>query len=233
MKQFFNPKSSALIGATGRKNSVGRSLGLNLLNSQTKTYFVNPNKNRVLDRKCFDKITDIKEDIDLAIIAVPAKIVLKVAKQVAKKKVKGVIVISAGFAEIGEKKRQEKLKSIFKKANINFIGPNSLGVITPGVFNGSFAPYEPEKGEMAFLSQSGALIDSVIDQSLLNGYNFSHLVSYGNGADLEVSDFLEYLDQDKDTKSIAIYLESLKNGRQFIKTVKKINTPVVVLKGGK
>ncbi len=233
MNQFFNPKTSALIGASEKEGSVGRSLAMNLINSKTKTFFVNPNKKNVLNKKCYNRFFDIKEEIDLAIIAVPAKVVLKVAQDIVKKGAKGVIVISAGFLEVGEKKRQEDLKNIFNKANIRFIGPNSLGVISPGTFNGSFAPFEPKKGSIAFLSQSGALIDSVIDQSLLKSYNFSHLVSYGNGADLEVSDFLKYLDNDKNTKSIAIYLESLKDGRKFIKTVQEINTPVVVLKGGK
>jgi len=233
MKHFFKPKTCALIGATNKKASVGRALSLNLLNSQTRSYFINPNHNNILGKKCFNSFTEIKEEIDLVIVAVPAKVVLKVAKDISKKGTKGVIIISAGFAEVGEIEKQERLKNIFKKSNINFIGPNSLGVITPSIFNGSFAPFEPLKGEVAFISQSGALIDSVIDQSLLKGYGFSHLVSYGNGADLGAPDFLEYLDNDKNTKSIAIYLESLKNGRRFIKKAKKIKTPIVVLKGGK
>ncbi len=232
MKQFFNPKSVALIGATDRKKSVGRALSLNILKGSQKVYFVNPNKDKIFNKNCFNKFSDIKDKVDLAIIAVPAQIVIDIVKDIIKKGVGGVIIISAGFKEVGNNKRQNKLSEILAKSDIDFIGPNSLGVITPGVFNGSFAPDTPEKGSIAFLSQSGALVDSVIDQSFLKDYGFSHLVSYGNGADLNLCDFLDFLDGDKKTKSIAIYLESLKNGRKFIKKAQKIKTPIVVLKGG-
>jgi len=116
------------------------------------------------------------------------------------------------------------------------LGPNCLGVIRPAVkLNASFGPATPKPGQVAFVSQSGALIDSVIDKALLEGYGFSNLISYGNGADLDICDFLKYLENDKETKAIALYVESIKNGREFLKVAREVSRkkPIVVLKGGK
>ena len=237
-QKLFNPKTVAVIGATDRPGSVGRGLCKNLLEGKNKRkiYFVNPFKNKVFGIKTYPKITDIKERVDLAIIAVPAKIVPEVAKDCARKKVLGVIIISSGFAETGEqgKKLQNEVKKILK--DIFLVGPNCLGVINPFIkLNASFAPQTPQKGEIAFISQSGALIDSVIDKSLDENYGFSWIISYGNEAGITLTDFLEFVYQDKNTKTIALYLEGVKEGRKFYQTLRKITPkkPVVILKGGK
>ncbi len=238
LNRIFNPRAVAIIGATDRPCSVGRGLCKNLLEGKNKRkiYFVNPFKNKVFGMKTYPKITDIKERVDLAIIAVPAKIVPDVAKDCARKKVLGVIIISSGFAEIGKQgeKLQNEVKKILK--DIFLIGPNCLGVINPYIkLNASFAPQTPQKGEIAFISQSGALIDSIIDKSLYENYGFSWVISYGNEAGFTLTDFLEFAYQDKNTKTIALYLEGIKEGRKFYQTLKKITPkkPVVVLKGGK
>ena len=240
LKRIFNPKSVVIIGATDRPGSVGRGLCKNLLEGKKfrKIYFVNPFKEKVFGFKTYPKITDIKEEIDLAIIAVPAEIVPKVTKDCAKKKVGGVIIISAGFAEIGKKGKalQEKIVKILKEKNIPLIGPNCLGIIRPKIkLNATFAPATPKKGEIAFLSQSGALIDSLIDASLKMNLGFSLIVSYGNEAGLTLCDFLEFAKKDEETKVIALYIEGLKNGRKFFELTKEITKikPVLVLKGGK
>ena len=220
LKSFFNPKTIALIGATDRKDSVGLSLAKNL--SSKKVFYVNPNRKMVLGKPTYDVVP---LGVDLAIIAVPSKFVISVAKQCVERKVKNIIIISSGFAEVGNVKLQEELKGVL--LGNRFLGPNCMGIITSGM-NASFAKYNIKKGEVAFLSQSGALINAVIKD-----YGFSHLVSLGNAADLSIGDFLEYLDKDAKTKVISLYLEGLKDGQRFIEAVRKISKPVVVLKGGK
>ena len=235
MKYFFNPKSVALIGASDKKGSVGLGICRNLLEGEKrrKIFFVNPNKKRILSKKSYSKIGDIKEKIDLAVIAVPAKIVKGVVKDCAQKKVKRVVIISSGFAETGEWKRQKEIKDILKKSNIPLLGPNCLGVIKPSFnLNATFSPGTPKKGRVAFVSQSGALLDSIIDKSLSEDYGFSALVSLGNSADLGFSDFLEELEKDPQTKAIALYIEGLKEGKRFIETAQRIKKPIVALKGG-
>jgi len=224
MKAFFNPKTIALIGATQRKSSVGLALCQNLSNK--KVFFVNPNRKKLFGKKCFPSILDIKTDIDLAIIAVPQKVVLKVAREVTQKKVKAVIIISAGFAEIGNDKEQRELSNILKE--IRFLGPNCMGIINPyEKLNASFSKLSPEKGKVAFLSQSGALMNTIMD------YDFSSMVSFGNAQDVDVSDLIDYFAKHEKTKAIALYIEGLKNGSKFINACLKCKKPIVVLKGGK
>ncbi len=238
MEKIFDPKSVAVIGATDRPGSVGLGLCKNLLEGekQRKIYFVNPNKKEILENKAYDKITDIKGEVDLAIIAVPAEIVPQVAKETAEKKVGGVIIISAGFSETGKEgaMRERKVKDVLEKAGIPFLGPNCLGVLRPAKkLNASFAPASPQPGNIALISQSGALIDSIIDASLTENYGFSSIISLGNSAGLGLSDFLKWLDGDGETKNAAIYLEGVNDGRLLLKTLKSLSKPVVALKAGK
>lgn len=240
LKELFNPKSVALIGATDRKGSVGLGLSKNLLEGEKDVFFVNPNKEEVLERKSYSNIKQIEEEIDLVVIGVPSSAVLEVAKDCVEKQVSAAVVISAGFSESGKKgkKREKKLKQIFRKENIPFLGPNCLGIISPEFnLNASFAPFSPKGGNVGFISQSGALIDSVIEKSKDNNLGFSSLVSFGNQAGVSVSSLIEFLGEDKNTDVISLYLEGLKGGRgpEFIKKAKKAtkNKPILVLKGGK
>ncbi|MFP4022233.1 MAG: CoA-binding protein [Candidatus Paceibacterota bacterium] len=236
MKNFLNPKTIAVIGATNREGSVGRGLMENLLKGEKKIFPVNPRVEEVLGLKTFPEIGAIEEDVDLAIIAIPQKYVKKVVKDCAEKRVGGVIIISAGFGETGPegKKEEEEIKEILKEKNIPLMGPNCLGVIRPSSgLNASFAPDTPKAGGIAFISQSGALIDSVIDGSLYENYGFSFLLSPGNAAGLSLVDYINWANEDAETKVIALYIEGVKNGREFFEVVKNSNKPVIVIKGGK
>jgi len=226
MKQFFNPKTIALIGATNTPRSVGLALAKNLIKSKPRVFFVNPHKRRLFNKKSYPNINSIREKIDLAVIAVPAKYVVSVARDCARKQVKGVVVISAGFAEAGNRDLQDRLVNVLGK--IPLIGPNCVGIMRAGVFNASFAT-DPKKGGIAFISQSGGLIDSMA----LKGGKFSSLISIGNEAGMDICDWLKILDRDKATKVICLYIEGLKNGRKFIQACKDVSKPVIVLKGGK
>ena len=240
LKKIFNPKNIAVIGASSEIKSVGWGLMKNLLESKKKRkiFAINPNRKQVLGIKCLPSVKSVKGPVDLALIAVPASIVLRVTKECCEKKVGGVVIISAGFAESGKKGKvlQNKISEMVKKAKIPLIGPNVLGIIRPSLgFNASFASTLPPKGGVAFLSQSGALIDSVIDSAVAENYGFSVIISYGNEADLTLSDFLEWLKYDKKTKAIAIYLEGIKQGRRFMQIAKEVLKikPIVAIKAGK
>jgi len=247
LEKLFNPKSIAVIGASRDPNSVGYGILNNLVTGcvfQTeyckpfngKIYPINPNADSILDLKCYKNILEIKEDVDLALVVVPARFILDVINNCVKKKVKSLIIISAGFSELGEegKKVQDKIVEILTKAKIPMVGPNCLGIIRPCInMNASFAPTTPPEGNIAFISQSGALADSIIDWSIENRYGFSAVISYGNKAMLDVYDFMEYFDKDPNTKVITLYIEGVNDGKKFIETAKKIKKPIVVLKAGR
>ena len=249
LEHILNPKTVCLIGATDKPNSVGLGILTNLLKGgvylnefccgfKGKIYAVNPNRDKVLNIKCYKSILNINDKIDLAIIAVPARFVLNVVKECAEKKVKGAVIISAGFAETGKggKELQDKIVTVAKKSGLRLIGPNCLGIIrTQNCLNASFAPTMPPKGSIAFISQSGAIIDSIIDWAVENRYGFSTIISIGNKADLDITDYLKWLEKDKATNAIAIYVEGMNNGRKFMKIAKKVNKikPIIILKGGK
>lgn len=249
LNQIFKPKSIAIIGASRDPDSVGQSVLRNLVKGCVfeceycrpflgKVYPINPFAEEILGIKCYKNINDIKDKVDLAIICVPAKFVLKVVKDCVKKRVKGVIIISSGFAETGKKGRklQDKIVKVLRKANTPLIGPNCLGIIRPSSnLNASFAPSMPPQGNITFISQSGALADSIIDWAIKERYGFSTVVSYGNRADLDVHDFIKYFAADKETRAITLYLESVEDGKGFMKIAKKVTKkkPILALKAGK
>ncbi len=247
LEQFFNPKSVAVIGASRSKNSAGQGILKSLLKggvfeSKTnkpfkgKIYPINPKAEKILGLKCYASVLDVKQKIDLAVIVVPAKIVPFIMKECAQKKIKGVIIISAGFGEVGNHELDKQVLDIAKKSNIKIIGPNCLGLMRPASnLNASFGPCMPKQGKIAFFSQSGALIDSVIDWSLEMNYGFSTVVSLGNKLDLNISDFLLWAENDDETKAIALYVEGIDDGKEFMKVAKKVSKkkPIIALKAGR
>ncbi|MDD5696615.1 MAG: CoA-binding protein, partial [Candidatus Pacebacteria bacterium] len=238
LEKIFNPDSVAVIGASEEEKTVGAGLVKNLLQSQKKIFCVNPFREKVFQMECFKKITDIKEKIDLAVIAVPASAVLGVAEECCRKKVGGIIVVSSGFQESGEegKQRENKLIELVEKAGIPLIGPNCLGILNlNNNFNASFSPLSPKKGNIAFLSQSGSLANALIDKSIDFNVGFSKIVSYGNEAQVDLTRLLSYLKDDKETEVILLYLEGVKKGREFFETAQEVSQrkPIVVLKAGR
>jgi len=231
MQKLFNPKTICLVGATDRPGSVGFGIAKNLLQSKKKIYFVNPNREKLLGKKVYKSIENINDAIDLCIIAVPAKYVNEIVKQ-GRDKIRSLIVISAGFKETGKVKRQKELEQLVRDNNIDLVGPNCLGIIR-NKLNASFAPATPKFGSIALISQSGALIDSIIDKSLDKSYGFSFIVSFGNQVGLKIEDFLQFANKDKQTKVIGLYIEGVEDGRGLFNALKNIKKPVVVLKGGK
>lgn len=247
LEQFFYPKSIAVIGASREKSSAGQGVLKSLIKGgvfenktnkpfKGKIYPINPKTDKILGLKCYKSLLEVKAEIDLAIIVVPAKIVPIVMEECAKKKVKGVIIVSAGFKEVGKVDLENKILDIAKKAKMRIIGPNCLGLMRPSSnLNASFGPCMPKQGKIAFFSQSGALVDSVIDWSLEMNYGFSTVVSLGNQTDLNINDFLLWAETDKETKAIALYIEGLTDGKKFMEVAKRVsrNKPIIALKAGR
>lgn len=238
LDRIFKPKTVAIVGASQVEDSVGFGVVKNLSTktNRRKVYCVNPNYSTIYGFPCFKKLSDIPDKIDLVVIAVKASIVPSVIDECVKKQVGGVVILSAGFAEVGKegKQMQDEMVEKLNTANIPLIGPNCLGIInTAEDLNASFAPAMPKKGNIAFVSQSGALIDSIIDLALTENFGFSKVISVGNMADVGLIDFLEYLIKDRETSTITLYIESIKDGRKFIEICKKSKKPIVIIKSGK
>ena len=218
LNKIFNPKSVAIIGASSKEKTVGFGLVKNILDgsSDRKIFLVNLNKEDILGNKTFAKLTDIQEEIDLAVVAVPAPAVLEVINECCEKKVGGIILISAGFGEIGGEglARQKEILEKVQNAGIPMLGPNCLGIVkTKNKLNASFTPVTPNEGNIAFISQSGALLDVIIDG--VEKLGVSAAVSYGNEADVSLVDLLEWFAQDKETKVIALYIEAISRWKKI------------------
>lgn len=239
MSKLFNPKSIALIGASEEEGSVGKTLMMNLLSGKGRSIFpINPNRTSVMGIKCYPTIKDVPEQVDLAIIAVPAKIVPDIVEQCGEAGVFGLIIISAGFKEIGEegKKLEEKIESIRSKYGMRIIGPNCLGVIRPNIgLNATFLRRAPEPGQIAFISQSGALGSAILDWAIDAHIGFSMFVSLGSMLDVDFGDLIDYLGNDPNTRSIIVYMESIGNARRFMSASRGFarTKPIIVVKSGR
>ncbi len=239
MSSIFNPRSVAVIGASRDPTKVGHTVLKNIINSGYKgrIYPVNPKADEILGLKSYKSVSEIPDEVDLALIAIPAPSVLEVAEECGKKGVKNLVVISAGFKEIGGEgiDRERALVNIARKYEMRVLGPNCLGFIdmhTP--INASFSAVTPRKGRIAFVSQSGALITAILDWSIKKGIGFSKIVSLGNKADLDEVDFMQIIGEDTDTKVILLYIEAIERGQKFVEVAQQVvrKKPIVVLKGG-
>jgi acetyltransferase len=240
LQVFFAPRSVAVIGATDREGSVGRTVLWNLVtNPFGGTVFpVNAKRGSVLGIKCYPEVAAIPEPVDLAVVVTPAPGVPGVVRECAKAGVRGAIVISAGFKETGEQglRLEQELLAIAREARMRILGPNCLGVMSPvSGLNATFAGAMARKGSVAFLSQSGALQTAILDWSLQENVGFSAFVSLGSMLDLGWGDLIDYLDTDGRTRSILIYMESVGDARAFLSAAREVTLrkPIIVLKGGR
>jgi acetyltransferase len=240
VKSFFEPESIALVGATDREGTVGKIILENLLlaKDKRKIYPVNPNREKALNMECYPNIGSLPEPPNLAVIVTPAEGVPDLVKESGKAGVKAIIIISAGFKEIGAegKAREDKIANIASKYNIRVMGPNCMGVIRPSAnLNTTFTTRMPKPGYVAFLSQSGALGSAVLDWAISKGIGFSAFVSLGSMLDINFGDLIDYFGEDPETRSIIIYLESIGNAKKFMSAARGFarTKPIIVLKPGK
>ncbi len=243
--RIFNPKSVAVLGVTPTPGTVPYDIFYNILASGFKgvLYPVAPGKRSISAVRAYRYLTDIDDEIDLAVIVFPAAVCDRALEMCGKKGVKGVIMISAGFREVGPEgiKREQRIKDICKEYEISLIGPNCLGVINtdPNIcLNASFARKMPAEGRIAFLSQSGALCTAVLDYARGKHIGFSKFVSFGNKAGVTEIGLLDYLHRDPLTDVILLYLEELRDGRALIDAAKQITRgenakPIIAIKSGR
>ncbi|MDY7009188.1 MAG: acetate--CoA ligase family protein [Planctomycetota bacterium] len=243
--RIFNPVSVAVMGVTQTPGTVPYDIFYNILASGYKgvLYPVAPGKRSISAVPAYRYLTDIKDDIDLAVIVFPANVMARALRQCGEKGVKGVIIISAGFREVGPEgeKREQEIKEICAEYDISLVGPNCLGVINTDpkiVLNASFARKMPAGGRIAFLSQSGALCTAVLDYARNRNIGFSKFVSFGNKAGVTEMGLLDYLHQDEQTDVILLYLEELRDGRALIETARRVTRgdnpkPILAIKSGR
>lgn len=240
LEPFFHPKSIAVVGATETPNSVGNTLTQNLIQGQFpgKIYPINPKYDTLHGQKCYPSLEAIDGSIDLVVIITPARTVPGIIDQCVAKGAKGAIIISAGFKELGPEGlalENEVLKRA-KTGNLRIVGPNCLGIMNPLMnMNATFAATMAHKGNVAFISQSGAMCTAVLDWSLKQNIGFSAFVSIGSMADVNWGDLIDYLGSDPNTSSILMYMESIGDAKAFLSAAKEVvlSKPIIVIKAGR
>lgn len=242
--KIFNPGSIAVVGTNNVKGTVPYDILFNILKTEfTGVVFpVSPGEKSICSIKAYKYVIDITDPVDLAIIVFPSAVCHMALDQCGQKGIKGVVIISAGFKEVGEKglEREKQLRQIAEKYDMSIIGPNCLGIINtdPNInLNASFARKMPEPGNIGFLSQSGALCTAVLDYALAKHIGFSKFVSFGNKVDISEIDLMYYLGEDDKTRVILLYLEEVTDGRALMKAARDVTTmsgkPVLLLKAGR
>jgi len=242
---IFSPKSMAVVGASATPGKVGHDIFVNILKGgyQGVLYPVNPSANAISSVKAYPTISDIPDSLDLAMIIVPPKASIQAVKDAIAKGVKGLVIVSAGFKEVGPEGAaiEKQIVALCRESGVRLVGPNCLGVINPlgnVRLNASFSARMPKSGNVSFISQSGALCTAVLDFAADRDFGFSKFISIGNKADVDEVDLLHYFHDDPDTEVIMIYVEELQRGQEFIETAKEITggdrpKPILVIKSGR
>ena len=240
LDKFFKPESIAIVGASSKENSIGRILIENLQKGgfPGSIYPINPKNKEILGIPAFPAITAVSASIDLAIVAVPIKGVPEIMRQCGQAGIPGAIIISAGGREVGPegKKIEEAIKEAAVKAGVRYLGPNCMGLISPPThLNVSLSPYTPPTGNLAFISQSGALCHSILGWSGQKNIGFSHFISVGSMTDLDFGDLIDYLGNEEKARSIILYMESLTQHRKFLSAARSVSRikPILVIKAGR
>ncbi len=240
LDKIFNPRSIAVIGASDREGAVGQTLMKNLAQVRCKgaVYPINIHKDEVMGIRAYKSLDQLPEIVDLAIVATPAKTVPRVLEQCGKAGIMGVVIISAGFKEIGSegKALEDQILEIRKKYDLRIIGPNCLGIMRPSInLNATFATLMPKSGSIAFISQSGAVGLAILDWAIQGNIGFSNFVSIGSMIDVDFGDLIDYFGNDPETRSILMYIEGIADARKFMSVARHLakTKPIIVVKAGK
>ncbi len=239
LSKFFQPNSIAVIGASDRKNSVGMKVFKNLLEGKFigNLYAVNPKHTYVQNKICYSSVNEIHENIDLVIITTPNHTVLEILKECGEKNIRAAVIISSGFSETGKDGKELELNilKVAQQYHIRLVGPNCLGIMRSHIkMNATFDNNFASPDGIALVSQSGAISAAILDWAVDKKIGFSSLISLGNGADVDFGDILDFLATDKETKSILLYIEGIKNARRFMSGLRAAarTKPVIAIKGG-
>ena len=240
LDKIFKPKSIAIVGASSKVGSPGYNIFRNLIGSSFDgvVYPINYKHESILGVQAYKTIEDLPKPVDLAIIATPSKIVLDVVEQCGKRGIQGILIISAGFKEIGKEgvKKEKELLKLKKKYNLRIVGPNCVGFILPYLnINATFTRSMPYKGNIALFSQSGAVCGAILDWAAAANVGFSSFVSVGSMLDVDFGDLIDYFGMDYNTRSIVLYVESITNAHKFMSAARSFarNKPIIVRKSGK
>lgn len=235
MDGLFRPKSIAIIGASATVGKIGHTVVKNLVEGKYtgKIYPVNPTATEIMGYKVYPTVGDIPGDVDAAVITIPAKYVPDSITECGKKGVKGLIVITSGFSEVGDKALEEKCVEIAHQYNMRILGPNIVGTLSNSdQMNASFAPFLPYNGKASLVSQSGALLIAIDAATFTRHIGFDKLISIGNMSDVDFADIITYLNDDPETTCISLYIEGLRDGRRFMDVSRASTKPIVALKSG-
>jgi acetyl coenzyme A synthetase (ADP forming)-like protein len=235
LNKLLKPESLAIIGASTQPGKIGYTVLNNLKTSgyDGQIYPVNPSATEILGYKTYPTITDIPGSVDSAVVVVPAKMVSEVIDECGQKGVKGLIIITSGFSEVGRKDLEDEIVEKAKLQGMRILGPNIVGYLSNSdKINASFAPFLPLPGKASLVSQSGALLIAIDASSYIRGVGFDKLISIGNMSDVDFSDCVTWLNHDPKTSCISLYIEGFKDGRRFIEAGKQANKPIIALKAG-
>lgn len=235
LDKMLRPKSVAIIGASATPGKIGYTVVDNIIKGgyTGKIYPINPTCTEILGLKTYPEIEQVPDEIDSAIITVPAKVMAEVVEECGRKGVKGLIVITSGFSEVGRKDLEDQMLEIAARYGMRILGPNIVGSLSNSdKFNGSFAPGLPFPGKASLVTQSGALLIALDMATYTRRVGFDKLISIGNMADVDFADLIEWFDEDENTTCVSLYIEGMKNGRKFIDAARKSSKPIVALKSG-
>lgn len=235
LDNLMRPKSIAILGASADPTKIGYSVLKNIIEGgyEGKIYPINFKTEEILGVKCYKSLLDVPGEIDTVVVTIPAIFVLDAIDEAGKKGVKGLIIITSGFSEVGNKELEAELVSKAKEYGIRILGPNIVGTLSNAEkLNASFAPVLPLPGKGALVSQSGALLIAIDMATFTRRVGFEKLISIGNMSDVDFADLLEWLDKDEHTSSISLYIEGFKEGRKFMDVAKKVSKPIIALKAG-
>lgn len=239
LESFFRPQAVAVIGASANPEKIGGAVLKNLTAGgyPGKVYPVNPHRREIAGLPCFPNVDALPERVDLAVCVVPAPAVGEVAKQCGEREIKSLVVVSAGFKEVGKEglAREKELVQVCRRYGIRLLGPNCVGIFDSSTpLNASFAVSSPLRGKIAFISQSGAMLLAILDWSLSSSFGFSKMVSLGNKADLNEANFIAEIAEDPETAVILCYLEDVARGEGFLEVAREAarKKPVIIFKAG-
>ncbi len=236
---FFHPQTVAIVGASRKPGKIGNVIVKNMIacGYTGRIYPVNPKEEEIEGLRCYPNLRVIGEGIDLVVVAVPASLVVSIAQECGLVGAKNLVVISAGFKEVGKEGLilEKELTRICRSYDMGLLGPNCVGMMDTHVpINASFSAVFPRRGNIAFISQSGAMLVAILDWSQATGLGFSRIVSLGNKAGLNEADFIADAASDPHTKVILCYIEDVARGQQFLEVAKVASRrkPVIILKSG-
>lgn len=235
LNKMLRPKSVAIVGASATPGKIGYTVIDNLIKGgyKGKIYPINPSCSEILGLKAYPEIEQVPGEIDSAIITVPAKVMAEVTEECGRKGVKGLIVITSGFGEVGRKDLEDQMLEIAARYGMRVLGPNIVGSLSNSDhFNGSFAPGLPLPGKASLVTQSGALLIAIDMATYTRNIGFDKLISIGNMSDVDFADLIEWFNEDENTTCVSLYIEGMKNGRKFIDAARKSKKPIVALKSG-